>query len=188
MDCGICKIIMLPDQQLCLSFVNQIRLTWPGFWVNSMPGIPQLELYYPHSRLLTELVPAWNGTVLMDCSDNVILMLVPGSEIIQNKSWLLKCHMAHAWCVELLKVSQWGITLFHHSITQEVAKFTSSFWIKLKLIVCTLMVFIQSKTSSGNTLSALSIGFGSLMNCISCSWIQSRTGCTGCSNTQKLEM
>jgi hypothetical protein len=37
------------------------------------------------------------------------------------------------------------------------------------------LVFIQSKTSSGNILFAISIAFGSLRNCISCSWDSSMT-------------
>jgi len=53
---------------------------------------------------------------------------------------------------------------------------------------CTLVMFIQSATSSGNSLSAMSIAFGTLMNCISCSWVQLTMYCTGCSNTWKLEM
>jgi hypothetical protein len=32
-------------------------------------------------------------------------------------------------------------------------------------------MLIRSATSSGNSLSAMSISFGSLMNCISCSWV-----------------
>jgi hypothetical protein len=32
-------------------------------------------------------------------------------------------------------------------------------------------VSTQSATSSGNSLSAKSLGFGCLMNCISCFWI-----------------
>ena len=35
---------------------------------------------------------------------------------------------------------------------------------------------------------AMSISFGSRMNCIRYSWVQLRTYCTGCSNTWKLEM
>ena len=35
----------------------------------------------------------------------------------------------------------------------------------------TLGVNPKSATSSGNTLCAMSIGLGSLMNCISCSWV-----------------
>jgi len=59
-------------------------------------------------------------------------------------------------------------------------KLISMFWI--------LVMFIQSATSSGNSLSAMSIAFGSHMNCISCSWVLLKTYCTGCSNTWKLEI
>ena len=52
---------------------------------------------------------------------------------------------------------------------------------------CTLLVFIQSATKCGNTLSAMSITFGCPMNCISCLWVQAMTYCTGCSNTWMLE-
>jgi len=55
-------------------------------------------------------------------------------------------------------------------------------------MLCTLMVFIQSATSSGNSLSAMSIAMGSLMNCISCSIVQLMIYCTDCSNTSKLEV
>jgi len=53
---------------------------------------------------------------------------------------------------------------------------------------CNILVFIQSGSSSSNTLSAVSTDFGGLMNCISCSCVQLETYCTGCSNTRKLEM
>jgi len=52
----------------------------------------------------------------------------------------------------------------------------------------TLWVFIQSASSSGNTLSAISIAFGSLMDCISCSGVLLKTYFTGCSDTCQLEM
>jgi len=124
----------------------------------------------------------------MDCRDNVILFWLPGSGIIRNKSWLLKPHIAHSRCVNLLMVRWWGIQLFDYLITHEIRMFTWTFWKKLISMFCTLLVFIQSATSSGNTVSAMSIAFGSLMNCISCSWVQLKTNCTGCSNTWKLEM
>jgi disulfide oxidoreductase YuzD len=34
---------------------------------------------------------------------------------------------------------------------------------------CNLLVFIQSETCSGNTLSAMSVSYGSQINCIICS-------------------
>jgi len=57
-----------------------------------------------------------------------------------------------------------GIPLVVHSITEEISMFTQSFWTKLILIFCTLFMFIQSSTSSGNSISAMSIAFGSLLN------------------------
>jgi len=96
---------------------------------------------------------------------------LPGSGIIPNKSWLLKSHMAHARCVNFLKVRRWDIQLFDHLITHEINMITWSIWTKLISMFCTLLVLIQSATSSGNTLSAMSIAFGSLMNCISGSWV-----------------
>jgi len=113
---------------------------------------------------------------------------LPGSGIIQNKSWSLKSCIAYGWCVKLLNARRWTIPLFDHLPTQEISKYTNSFWMKWTLMFCTLFVFIQSATSSGNSLSAMSIRFGSLMNCIICSWVKLMTYCTGCSNTWKLEM
>jgi len=151
-------------------------------------GIRQLDQCCPHSGILTSLALAWNGIVLLDSRDNGIFFWLPGSGIIQYKSWLGKSHMAHAQCVKFLKERRWGIQLFDHLITQEMSMFTWSFWTKLILMFCTLLVFIQSATSSGNTLSVMSIAFGSLMNSVSCSWGWLKTYCTGCSNTWKLEM
>jgi len=151
-------------------------------------GIPRLELCCPNLGILTSLALAWNGIVLMDSSGNVNLCWLPRSGIIWNKSWLLKSHMTHAWCVKFLKVRQWGIHRFDYSITQKTSIFTRSCWRTIILMLCTLSVCTQSATISGNTLSAMSIGFGNLMNCISCSWVQSKTYCTGCSKTWKREM
>ena len=134
-------------------------------------GIPRLEQCSPHSAILTSLALAWNGIVLMDSRDNVILFWLPGSGIIWDKSWLLNSHMAHARCVKFQMVHRWVIQPFNHLITYEISMFTPSFWTKLLSMFCTLLVFIQSAISSGNTLSAMSIAFGSLMNCISCSWV-----------------
>jgi len=64
-----------------------------------------------------------------------------------------------------------GIQLVKHSITQEISMFTQRFWMKVILMFCTLFVFIEYAISSGNSLYAMSISFGSLMNCISCSWV-----------------
>jgi hypothetical protein len=53
----------------------------------------------------------------------------------------------------------------------QISMFSPSFWTKLILMFYSLFVFVQSATSSANSLSAISISFGSLINCISCSWI-----------------
>jgi len=134
-------------------------------------GIPRLELCFLNFSILISLAPAWNGIVQMNSSENVTLCWLPGSGIIRNKSWLLKSHMAHVRCVKFLKVHRWGIQLFDHSITQETSIFTRSYCRTRILILCTLSVSTQSATSSGNSLSAMSIAFGILMNCISCSWV-----------------
>jgi len=132
-------------------------------------GILQLELCCLHSRILTHLVLAWNGIVLMDFRDNVTLSWLPGLGIIPNKSWLLKSHMGHAQCVKFLQMCRWRIQLFDHLTNQDISLIFQSFWTKLRFKFCTLFMFIQSTTSAGNSLSAMSISFGSLMNCISCS-------------------
>jgi len=134
-------------------------------------GIMLLELCCLNIGISASLALAWNGIVQMDSSENVTLCWLPGSGSLRNKSWLLKSHMAHAWCVKFQKVQWWGIQLLDHSITQETSIFTRSCWRTIILILCTLEVSTKSATSSGNTLSAMSIGFGSLMNCISCSWV-----------------
>jgi len=151
-------------------------------------AIPGLERWCHHSGILPYLVPAWNGIVLMDFRDYIILFWQPWSGIIQNKSWLLQSHMAHAWYVKFPNVRASGIQLVEHSITQDIGRWTQSFWMKLIWMFCTLFVFIQFATSSGNSLTAMSISFGSLMNCISCSWVKLNTYSTGCSNTWKLEI
>jgi len=66
--------------------------------------------------------------------------------------------------------------------------YTQSIWTKPTSMFCTFLVYIQSETSSGKTLSAISIDFSSVMNCICCSWVYLNSYCTGCSNTWKLEM
>jgi len=64
-----------------------------------------------------------------------------------------------------------GSHLFNQSITKQTSIFPLSCRRSLILILCTLYLCTQSATSSGNTLSAMCIAFGSLMNCISCSWV-----------------
>lgn len=89
-----------------------------------MYGIPQLELCSHHSGILTQLVPAWYGTLQMDPRDNVTLCQLPGSGIMQNKSWLPKYHIAHSRCVKFKKMPGWGIQPFEHSIAPEISLFT----------------------------------------------------------------
>jgi hypothetical protein len=59
-------------------------------------GIPHSELCCFYLGILTSLAMACNGIVLMDSSDNVTPFWLLGLEIMWNKSWLLKSHMAHA--------------------------------------------------------------------------------------------
>jgi len=134
-------------------------------------GFLWLELCCPDWGILTYLVLTWQGILLIDSRDNVILFWQPGLGIIQNISWALKYQMAHARCVKIVTVRQWDIPLFNYSIIQELWMFTRSFWMNLLSMFCTLLGFIPSTTSSGNSLSAMSIGFGGQMNCISCSWV-----------------
>ena len=124
----------------------------------------------------------------MESRDNVILFGRPGSGIIQNKSWLVRSDMAHAQCVIFPKARRWDNAQFYHSITQEIRMITQRFWMKLILMVCTLLVFIQCATSSGKTIYAMCIGFRSLMNCISFPWIYLTANYTDSSNPLKLEM
>jgi len=92
-----------------------------------------------HSAVATVLSPLRN----LDITDS------------QNNSWLLQSHMAHARCVKFLKVRRGDIPLFNHSITEEIRMFARTCWRKLIWIFCTLLVFIQSATCSGNSLSAI---------------------------------
>ena len=54
---------------------------------------------------------------------------------------------------------------------EEISMYTCRVWTKLILMFYTLLVFIQSDPSSCNTLFAMSISFGCLLNCISSSWV-----------------
>jgi hypothetical protein len=134
-------------------------------------GIPQLELWCLNLGILTTLALPWNGIMLMDSSYNVTRCWLPGSDIIGNKSWLVKCQMAHVQCVKFVNMLQRGIQHFDHSRFQVINICTRSFWRTIILILFTLYVSTQSATSSGNTLCEMSIAIGSLMNCISCSWV-----------------
>jgi len=132
-------------------------------------GVPQSELCSLNWGILTSLATAWNRIVQMDSSDKVTVFRLHGSGIIRNTSWLLKCHMAHARCVKFPRMRTLDIPLVDHSITQGTSICTWSSWRTIILMLCTILLSTQSATSYGNTLSAMSIGFGSLMNCISCS-------------------
>jgi len=105
-------------------------------------GKTQLELCCLNLGILTSLALSWNGIVQMESSDNIIPCLLPGLGIIQNKSWLLKSHMAHGRFVQLRKVCQWGIQLFDRSITQETSIFTQSCWRTIIFPLCTLQVSV----------------------------------------------
>jgi len=101
-------------------------------------GIPQFDHCCLNLGILTSLVLAWNGIVQMDSSDNVTLCWLPGSGIIQNKSGLLKSHTAYAQCVKFLKVCQWAIQRFDHSISPGTSIFTRSCWRTISLMLFTL--------------------------------------------------
>ena len=115
--------------------------------------------------------PSLDRIVRMDSSDNITLYWLPGSEIIQNKLCLHKSNMADVQWAKFRNVRRWGIPLFDHWMTQESSVCTQSCWRRTILMLYTLQVSTQSATSSGNSHSAMSIAFGSLMNCISCSWV-----------------
>jgi len=72
---------------------------------------------------------------------------------------------------EIPRGAPMGIPLFSHSVIQEISMYTQSSLTNLISMIWKLLVFIQPETSSGNTLFAMFITFGSLMNCLSCSWI-----------------
>jgi hypothetical protein len=88
--------------------------------------------------ILRLLALAWNGIVQIDYSDNVNLCWLPGLGVIQTKSWLLKSHLAHAWCVKFLKVRWWGIELFAHSINQETSILSLTCRSTIILMLCIL--------------------------------------------------
>jgi len=64
--------------------------------------IPRLELCCLNLGILTTLALAWNGILQMYSNDNVTQFWLPGLEIVWSKSWLLRSHMAHVWCVKFL--------------------------------------------------------------------------------------
>jgi len=98
-------------------FLGWSPVPWKVPKIQTMHGFPRLEQCCPNSGILTSPALAWNGILPMYSRDDVILVWRPPSGIIQNKSRLLKSHMAHARCVKFLKVRRWGIQLVEHSIT-----------------------------------------------------------------------
>jgi len=159
------------------------HVPWKGSTIWTWHVIPLLEWCCPYSGILTYFVPPWNEIGMRASSNNVIFVWMLGSGIMQNTLGLLKSHRAHARHVKFLKTRWLGIQLVEHSLPHGISIFTQTFWTELILTFCTLFEFIQSATSSGNSLCAMFINFGSLMNCISCSWVELKTDCTSCSNT-----
>jgi hypothetical protein len=81
--------------------------------------------------------------------------------------------VSYASCLmcQVAECAPLGHLMFDNMITREISMSTWSFLMKLLLMFCTLLVSIQLATSSSNTLCAMTIAFGSLMNCISSCWI-----------------
>jgi len=82
--------------------------------------------------------------------------------------------MAHAQCVKLQMVCWWGIPHVNYSIAHQIRMCTRSFREKLASMFGTHLLFIQSETSYGSTLSAMSIDFRSLINWIAALWFSQR--------------
>ena len=112
---------------------------------------------------------AWVG----DCPEQVMLAQVSYS------SWL-KCVISNSVLMGHLSLCQ--------QITQEIRKFSLSVWGKLIWMLCKLFVFTQSPTSFGNTLSAMCISSGSILNFSCCFWIWLKTYWTGCWHSWKPQM
>jgi len=85
---------------------------------------PQLEQCWPHTEFSTRMVPARNVILQIASSANVIYCWLSGSVIIENKWWLLKCHMNQAWWVKSLMMRQLGVWHFDHLTTQDMSMFT----------------------------------------------------------------
>jgi hypothetical protein len=83
-----------------------------------------------------------------------------------EQSMMHNSYKCHAQWLKLPKVGGRGIPHFEYSITQVMSMDTRKLWTNYIFIFYTLLVFIESMTSSGNTLSAMAIAFCSLMNCI----------------------
>jgi len=101
---------------------------------------------------------------------------------------LLKSDMSEARCVKSLMQRRWGIQHVNHSIAAVISMSTQRLVSHLTLMFCTHFLFMQSATSCGNSLSAIAINFGGLMNCINCSGIWVKVYYTACSNSRKLQM
>jgi len=126
-----------------LSPLRNLDITGPSLKGNCADGF--------HTQCYP-ILAAWVG----DYPEQVMVALVPdGSCLI----------------CEMPKCALMGNSSFDHSITQDISMLSQSFWTNIISMFRTLLVCIQSDTSSGNTLSAMSIGFGSLMYCISCFWV-----------------
>jgi len=128
------------------------------------------------SVLFIFMIPDRTGPDLKwDCllgySNTVTLCWVSGSVTIYWISWIMKSHLAYGWYVKFQNVHWWETTLFNHLITHMITTITCIILKKLILMYCTLLVYTKSAMSYGNTLCAISNGFRSLMNCISCSLV-----------------
>jgi len=109
---GHCISRLVIFDKICTGHLNRapgFSLGWsPVPWevpkILMMHGFLRMELCRLHSGNLTQLAPAPNRIVPMYSADYVMLFWQPGLGIIQNKSWLLRSHMAHARCVKFQKV------------------------------------------------------------------------------------
>lgn len=131
--------------------ISTTQLTHQSGFILGLSHIPQmmptthttqdsmlLELCCPYSRMFTLLLQAQNGILRLNSLYYGTLGLQPVLWIIQNMSWLPKCHMTHTQCVKVIKVFPWGIKIFENSITKEISIVTPSFQRKLILSHCTL--------------------------------------------------
>lgn len=124
----------------------------------------------------------------MDSHANAIIFSLLALWIDQNKSWLLQSHMAHAGCGKWQKVSPRGNPLFDHSITEDISIFGWCVTSQLISTFSTLLVFMQTQTSSGHTLRTMRMDVGTLINCIGFVMILLGTCSTGCSSRRKQPM
>jgi len=135
--------------------------------------LPRLSMMWfilscPYSGIKTYHILPWDGIILRNFRDIDNLVPLPGLRIMQNKSRMLTSHIMNLWYLKLRMVCLWHVQQFHQSITQVICTSTSVFWSKWIRMYCTPIVLIQSATSAGHSLSALSIGFRSLLDCTDC--------------------